>query len=261
MSETELENLPVEEPRKLHWDWLYQVILAPRKTLAAITSQDKPNWLTPMLVISILILVSALAGIPARVQASQATATVPMDESYYTEDQQAQFAASDAAVSSPLFTYILPAIGGLLGLWIIWLLMGSVLHLAYTLAGSRSSSAATMNLAAWTMVPVGLRYIIRAVYMLISGQVIQAAGLSGFVDASAGGTAAFFAALLTMLDIYLIWQVILLVIGSTELTKLSRKKAWTATLTAVVVVLLICALPGFLGSAISGLTSGGVMFF
>lgn len=261
MSETELENLPVEEPRKLRWDWLYQVILAPRKTLAAITSQDKPNWLTPMLVISILILISALAGIPARVQQNQATVTVPMDESYYTEDQQAQFAESDAAASSPLFTYILPAIGGLVGLWISWLLMGSVLHLAYTLAGSRSSSAATMNLAAWTAVPLGLRYVIRALYLLFSGQTIQATGLSGFVDASNGGVAAFFAALLAMVDIYLIWQIVLLVIGSTELTKLTPKKAYAATLTAIVVVLLICALPGFLGSALSGLTAGGVMFF
>ncbi len=48
MSETELENLPVEEPRKLHWDWLYQVILAPRKH-GSITSQDKPTGLHPCL--------------------------------------------------------------------------------------------------------------------------------------------------------------------------------------------------------------------
>ncbi|HWQ46960.1 MAG TPA: Yip1 family protein [Longilinea sp.] len=261
MSETELDNLPVAEQRRLRWDWLYQVILAPRKTLAAITSQDKPNWLTPMLVISLLILVSALAGIPARIQENQASATIPMDGSYYTEDQQAQFAASDATASSPLFTYILPAVGGLVGLWVGWLLMGSVLHLAYTLAGSRSSSAATMNLAAWAYVPFGVRYLIRAVYLLATRQVITSTGLSGFVDTSAGGMAAFFAALLAMVDIYLIWQVVLLVIGSTDLTKLSRSKAWAATITAVVVVLLICALPGFLSAALSGLSTGGFMFF
>ena len=77
-------------------------------------------------------------------------------------------------------------------------------------------------------------------------------GLSGFVAADAGGTLVFARAVLTMVDIYLIWQLVLLAIGASA-TGLSRGKAFFGVLVVMLLVLALGALPGFGMAQLSGL--------
>ena len=88
-----------------------------------------------------------------------------------------------------------------------------------------------------------------------------AAGLSGFAAADASGLAAFLGALLVFIDIYLIWQFVLLLVGVLPLSGLSRRKAWVATLIAFLIVLTLRALPAFIGAKLSGLSTGGFFYF
>ena len=65
----------------------------------------------------------------------------------------------------------------------------------------------------------------------------------------------FLRGVLAQIDLYLIWQVILLLVGALPLTGLTRSKAWAAVLISVVIILALKALPALIGSQLGGLTT------
>ena len=90
--------------------------------------------------------------------------------------------------------------------------------------------------------------------MLTSDQLIGGPGLSGFAPAGEGFGRALLAGALSMVDIYLLWQIILLYIGTSLSSQLSRAKCWAAVLLTIVIVLTLRALPAALMAQFGGLT-------
>jgi hypothetical protein len=181
---------------------------------------------------------------------------LPANFQYYTADQQAEFLSAQSSQSSFLFTFIFPIVKSLLQIWAGWFLLSIFLHLSLTLAGSRTQSLHSYNLVAWSMLPLAFRQIIQMAAMLFSHTLITNAGLSGFISGSGG--AALLAGILAQIDIYFIWQIILLFIGVIPLSSLSRSKAWGGTALSLVVVILLSALPRLISSLLSGLSLGGL---
>lgn len=263
MTENEIETLNSGLPaRRLRFDWVIPLLLKPRPTLGQIVQQERAVWLAPLLILSLL----ALTLVLANGQAASSSAGPPEVKmgpafEYYTPEQQAQVQQAMSTQRGPLFVYIFPALGALASLWISWFLLGSLLHLALTLGGSRSSNTAALNLAAWAALPLGLRYLVRTVAALATRQVITRPGLSGFVPAEAGGLAALAGGLLALVDLYLLWQVALLLIGVVPMSGLGRGKAWGITLAAVLVVMLLQALPVFVTAQLSGMAYSRPFYF
>ena len=163
---------------------------------------------------------------------------------------------AQSSQSSALFTFIFPIIGALLGIWISWFLLSSILHLSLTLAGSRTHSVHSYNLVAWTMLPLAVRLVVQILAMLFSHTLISHAGLSGFVSGSGG--AAFLGGILAQVDIYFAWQICLLLYGVLPQSSLAKSKAWGATAFALVLYVLLMALPKVFSSLLSGLSLGGL---
>ena len=105
-----------------------------------------------------------------------------------------------------------------------------------------------LNVVAWASLPFAVRDILRIIFMLAAGHAIVSPGLSGFTS-----TPGFVSQLLTRLDIFLIWQVVLLIIGFALTDGLSRGKAVTGVLVVIVLVLVVQAGIGALASNFSGL--------
>jgi ABC-type spermidine/putrescine transport system permease subunit I len=173
--------------QKFHFEWLWPLIIRPRKTTAEIVKQDKSVWLTPLLVISILAILAGLIASPIRKNAIISGANLPENFQYYSSDQQAEFMNAQATQSSALFTLVFPVISSLLGIWVTWFLLSSIFHLVLTLSGSRASNIHSYNLIGWSMLPIGIRYLVQIAAMIFTHTLIQSAGLSGFIDASAKG--------------------------------------------------------------------------
>ena len=144
--------------------------------------------------------------------------------------------------------YIIPLLSSLAGLWFGWLLLAALLHFGSTLVGGRGSMQGALNVVAWASLPFAVRDLLRMVFMLAAGHAINSPGLSGF-STSAG----FVSHLLTRADIFLIWNVILLVIGFAIADGLPRGKAVTGVLVIIVLVLLAQAGLGALSSGFGGL--------
>lgn len=185
----------------------------------------------------------------------------PPDFQYYTPEQQAQYTQAIQSTQGPVFVYVLPSITSLLGVWIGWLILGGILHLVTTLLGGRGSTTVSMNIVAWGSLPFALRAIIQILYLLISKNLINNPGLSGFGPTSNSGWLLFFGQLLKLIDIYLIWQIYLLIIGVRSSAALPITKSTIGVILSVAIILTIQAGLFSLISLLGNLTITRPFFF
>jgi len=105
-----------------------------------------------------------------------------------------------------------------------------------------------LNITGWASLPFLIRDVLRIMFMLIVGHSITSPGLSGFA-----GSAAFWAQLLTRVDIFFIWSIVLLVIGFGIGDSLPKAKAITDVVVVALLLLLLQSGIGALLSNASGL--------
>jgi hypothetical protein len=239
-----------------HFDYLLPLLFQPRRTLKRIVGADTAVWHTPIfiLIATGLIRVLVEGSLKQAASANAGMGAMPPGFEFYTPEQQAQFQSAMAATSGPVFVYLLPAVMTLLGVYFGWLILGWVLHLGLTLVGGRGGSQQALNLVAWSLLPFAIRDALRIVAMWLGGQPIAALGLSGFAPAADGALAIYLATLLAYVDIYLIWHIVLLLIGVRAAENLSRAKAWLVVLLTVLGLTLLKALPALLAAQFSDLT-------
>jgi hypothetical protein len=261
MNDEELDILDVEHPKKMHFEWLIPIFFKPRATFEKIAKQNNGVWLTPMLVLTVLLIILALVNSPIRALNAQMGATLPPDFEYYSIEQQQKILAAQQSMSSPVFTMVFPALGSLAGLWLGWLILSSILHFSLTLAGSSNRIKSALNIVGWAFMPFALRYLVQIFSALITKQLISSPGLSGFFATDMGNFQLFLNKVFVSVDIYYIWQVILVALGVISISSLSRGKSWAATLVSILVVLLLMALPGYLSTKIGGAGTSTPFYF
>lgn len=237
------------------------MFIRPARTTGEIVAQERPVWLTPLLILSLLVLLSVLIAGPIRRNVIQMGSELPPDFQYYSPEMQEQFFAAQAKQTSPLFLYVFPLLSGLLKVWLPWVLLSILMYLSFMLAGSRTISIRFYNLVAWSMLPFAIRSVVQIVAMLVSKTMVNSPGLAGFVSSEATGFSAYIRSVLGYIDIYFIFQIVLLLIGSAALSGLSRSKAWITTAVSLVIVLLLMGIPGLVSSALSGLSLRGGFYF
>jgi hypothetical protein len=257
MSETSeiLEPVIPAAPRRFQWAWVGGVLLRPRRTLAEIAAAGHAVWLTPLLLLSLAALLAVVAAGWARGASAAAGMTeVPPELQYYTPEQMAQYQQAMSATQGPVFRYVFPAVTALIKVWGGWLLLAALLHLILTLLGGRGDLRGALNLVAWSSLPLALRDLVRALATVITRQTVSQPGLAGFAPAAEGSGGLFLGALLGLIDLYLVWQIILLILGVQAANGLSRAKVAAAVgLTFLVLLLAQAGVSAALGG-LGGLT-------
>ena len=246
MTDITLDHRPV---RRFDLPRAWAMLFRPRRGFQEMAAESRSTWLTPMLLLTITaILVVVVAGFLKSRAALMGEVQLPPDWEFWTPEMQENFMRAQQATQGPVFLYIMPIIGSLTSLWVGWLLLAALLHFGSTLLGGRGSMQSALNVVAWASLPFAVRDILRIIFMLAAGHAIVSPGLSGFTS-----TPGFVAQLLTRLDIFLLWHVILLVIGFALTDGLPRGKAVTGVLVVIVLVLLAQAGLGALTSSFGGL--------
>lgn len=200
------------------------------------------------------VIFSLVAGSIKAAAAAAGEITFPPGFEYYTPEQQAQFQQAATATNNTTFNYVLPALGAMLGVIVIWFLIGWSMHLIQTLLGGRGTSQAALNIAAWSALPLLARYGVQIAAMLANDGLISGPGLSGFAPAGEGFASALLASMLSHVDIYLVWQMLLLYLGVRLSSELSRPKSWLVGLLTILLVLVLRALIPAIMSQFGGLT-------
>ncbi len=268
---SEIASNPEEEavltpPRKtkkrqaFHWAWVPGVFLRPAKTLRAILSDERPNWLLPMLLLSLMLILNVVLSAPAQRNAIQSGLDMPQDFQYWSPEEQDRYMMAQASKSNPTFVYLYPILGGLVTWWVVWVLTASILHLTITLAGSRSPNFKSSNLVAWAILPFAFGLLVKALTVASSGRLLAPAPLAALLPEDAAGLGLFARSFLSKVDAYWLWHAILLLLGARPLSKLAKGKALGAVLAAILIMLLLQGVPGLLGGMLGNMSTGGMFF-
>jgi hypothetical protein len=251
---------------------LWGMIVRPRATLETLNERGGPTWWVPALLAALMIVLPVIVGIPIRTRETREAMLAAQEQFGEQQDQemsaeeQAQMEQAMSVAASPLITAVFPAVGGVVVRVLSWLVWAGALYLAGMTLGGRSTFGQMFRMVVWTWLPYALRGLIQTIYIVISGQIIANQGLSGFVRGqqtveemvaaplSPGQT--FLAAFLSKVDLYLIWNLILLVIGVKVITHLPRRKAIVVTLGVWVLMTALGLAPKLIGSLFTRQMSG-----
>lgn len=253
--EDEILAQPMTSARAWRFDLVLPLFFRPRVTLTRVVADSRANWRTPMVLLVAAAVIRALVAGSINAAANTGGEVVlPPGYEFYTPEQMAQFQQAATATNTPTFNYILPALGAALGVIVVWFVIGWLLHLVLTLLGGRGTSQATINVVAWASLPLLLRFGVQIGAMLITDSLITAPGIAGFAPTGEGFVNNLVTAALSQIDIYWIWQFILLIIGARIVSRLPIAKSVLAVSLVVILVMALRALPSALLAQFSDLT-------
>ena len=236
---------------------LWGMIVRPRGTLEYLREHGGRSWWAPALLSVSLIVLPILVAAPITARQAReaflATQEQWEEQENLSAEDQAQMEQAMSVAASPLITVIFPAVGGALGRAVGWLAWAGALYLAGMALGGRSTFGQMFHMVVWTWLPYALRGLIQTVYIALSGQAIASPGLSGFVRgsdsigemvlASPSPGQLLLTAFLSRVDLFLIWNLILMVTGVMVITHLPRRKAMLVTLGVWLVLTMLSLVP------------------
>ena len=239
---------------------LWGMIVKPRATLEYLRERGGRAWWLPALLAVLLAILPILVAAPITAQQSReaiAAAQEQMPEQMRQEMSEEEMEQAMSMIASPLLTTVFPAVGGVVVLAVGWLVWAGVLYLAGMALGGRSTFGQMFRMVVWVWLPYALRGLFQTVYILASGQIIANPGLSGLVQETRSISEIVAAppsmgqmvlvAFLSRIDLFLVWNFILLVVGMTVTTRLSRRKAVLVTLGVWLLLTALSLLPALVG--------------
>ncbi|MGB9775996.1 MAG: YIP1 family protein [Anaerolineae bacterium] len=243
---------------------LWGMIARPRATFRYLNKHGRRLWWLPALLTVVMVVLPIIVAGPLQArQAREAVAEVQAQmREMLSPEQRQQMEQAQQIAASPLIITVFPSILGVLGLAVGWLAWAGALYLVGMVAGGHASFGALFRMVVWTWIPYALRGFLQTLYILFTGQLIAHPGLSGLVadtrpvgemlkaPPTAGPLLA--SAFLSRIDLFLFWNLALLVVGTTVVTRLSGRKATALVLGIWVLFTLIRLIP----TLISGLFIG-----
>jgi hypothetical protein len=232
--------------------WLYKLFIKPRSTLKDILEKERPVWLVPLLILTLFAVLEAVVfSHLSMTEMSNNIRNLDFIKGMSPEEQDFQFRLIGPPIR-PLYVYVTPIVYTSARLGAVWFLLSLILNLVLTSAGGKSNLTKTSNIVSWVFLPLGLRYLIQIVSMLVSQTPIMNRGLSYLVVTDEATQqfsyiTPFFQSLLGSVDIFFVWTAVLLVLALGIGFGLSnRGKTIALGLLTVLVALVLMALSGFL---------------
>ncbi|MCD6344500.1 MAG: YIP1 family protein [Anaerolineae bacterium] len=276
MNKGDIEPRERKGPLKLLWG----MIVRPRATLEYLSTMQKKRWWVPaLLMLVILITVTAANSMAATRTAQQIMMEVPVEMSAGKEsgtppspgmspEEEGNIMPTPAGVAPIML--VLQSAGSVIGAILSWLVWAGALYLAIVFLGQNHASFGAMfRMVVWVWAPGMIRGLVQSVYLFAGGSPIYNQGLSGllmdkspkaimtstYIPPSMGKMV--FSALLAKVDIYLFWQLGLLVLGLMIFARLPKKKALFATCGVWLLLTLLSFIPALVGGMFG---QAGAMF-
>jgi hypothetical protein len=224
------------------------VLFSPDATMASIAK--RPDWVLPL----VLILISSfLVGIVIAQHVDFGAAVRDqVEQNKNLSQEQIDKAVKMGVIFGKVATYLAPVFG------IIWLLViAGVLLLAVRLFGGEGDYKQAFSVTCYASIPGIIKAVVLLIIVLARGGLIPAQALATAVRSNLGFLADFKAnpmafALLSSVDLFAIWFVVLLIIGFAYVSRLSKAK------TAVIIVSLWIVATCFklIGPALQSIRAG-----
>jgi len=231
---------------------LFGALINPKATMAALRGARWTWWAIPVFLILVITVLTVVAYSTA-----DCRYIYQLEMDHYASSPNQGGRPPDPITPLPI-TMAIRAAGRVLsagGAWIVW---SGALYLVLILLGRNGVTFGSVwTLVLWAWMPYAVRGVLQSIYMTVAHRPVYNQGLSGLVvDRTPPPMMTFnyvipttneqaLATFLARLDVYLIWQLALMVIGAMALTRLSRRKAVAVVVGIWLVFAVISLIPQF----------------
>ena len=139
-----------------------------------------------------------------------------------------------------------------------WLGRGALIHFTSIALGGSSEWATTFAAGVWSMLPYLFRDLLLGAFVMINGQIIEHSGLGVLVASGdfVADSANLFYVLLSNIDPFAVWHLILLTVGIRIATDLPKARAAILSILTWLVILALKLVPGLLSQLVTGRLAG-----
>lgn len=239
---------------------LWGIVVHPRSTLMTVSEHERRTWWLPALLILLLTSAAVIVAGPIRTRQMREEMRVAQEEMSAQMGQELseeELARVQSITASPMITVVFPTVSAVVGRVAGWLIWAGVLYLASMALGGRGTFGQMFPMTVWSEIPYALRGLLQAVYISISGQMIANPGLSGLLQQPSSASdvmtsppspaALLLRGFLSRFDLFLIWHLVLLVIGVAVVTRLSQRKSMLTTIGVWVLLTALSLIPTLIG--------------
>jgi len=248
-------NQPNATNGKFHFHLIFPFVFSPRKVFQQVLSH-KATWLTPLLVISLVLAGQAIfnasrssAGVPTDMMPVEQmpVESMPMKGEIITNSEAYTGEGMTTETTSPAWLSTALAAGQKIGgLWLGWFVLTALLYVALVVSGGQNTFTQALNLTAWSSLPFAIQSLGQIIFALAyPASTSMPQGLAGLVQGMQGAGGTFLGLILQGVNIFLIWQAILMIIGITFMSQIPGRKAFWLVIIAILLYILLAALPGF----------------
>ena len=212
---------------------ILRVFYAPSETFEAVAEQrSAADWLVPTSIVAAVIFVSTYVTSPLYVAEA-------MEQMQQQEQSGAMESAGDAIlistlIAAPVMTFVMLFIGAA-----IYLLVGKLL-------GGLFGYSHCLAIVAYTSLITVVQHIVRVPLVLASETMDVQIGLGMFLSEEARKN--FGGALLSSIDPFVIWMVVIAALGLSIVGQIERSRAYTGVAAVTLIFLAIGAFFSTLGS-------------
>lgn len=243
------------------------VLIRPRRAFQRLAEGQRKVWLVTLILIIAATLVQVTISIPYVIEmqndilreqgftigveaeedgssSSRSNKDAEMQEEGPTLPAEAQDAIQTAAVvSSFVFTP--------LGLVAAALFVAALLLVAAKALGGEGTFGPAFSMYVLTLMPGAVRALVQSAYMTLSGKWVPHQGLSALVatETSTIKPTPLYA-FLSVIDIYFIWQLVLLTVGLVIVFRLPRKRALIIVAAFAALTFIMTVVPALISSAL-----------
>lgn len=147
---------------------------------------------------------------------------------------------------------------GPLGLVATALFVAALLLVASKALGGEGTYAPAFSMYVMATMPGAVRALIQSAYAAVTGKWIQNQGLSALVATESSVMAPTpLYALLSVIDIYFIWQLVLLALGLTVVLQVPKRRALIIVAAYAVLTFVVTVVPVVISSALTPAAIGG----
>ncbi|HEX3067779.1 MAG TPA: Yip1 family protein [Thermoanaerobaculia bacterium] len=224
---------PAGGPEPSGFQRIIGVLFSPDATMASIAR--RPDWVLPLV---ILLVMSLVAGVVIAQHVDfGAAAREAMEQNKNASQEQIDKGVKMAAGIGKVVTYLSPVLSAI-GLLII----AGVLLLAFRLFGGEGDFKQAFSVTCYSSMPGVIKSIIMMIIIVAKGGTIPGQQLAILVRSNLGFLVDYKAnpmafAVLSSIDIFSIWFLVLMIIGFAYLSRVSRAKSAVIIISLWLVVL------------------------
>lgn len=227
---------------------LWGILVQPVQTLSYLRDHPQRIWLAPVILAILLVVAQALVAIPI---ASRPTAQrLEAQLAQMPAQERAQVGARIIQGANLALLAATAVLTGLIGLCVSWLFRSGAIHLFSLGLGGRNRFDQVFSMVVWTWVPLLMRSLLQILNIAFSGTLPIHRGLAAYLAALGQPlpTGVHYDLLSQVqMDLFVLWNLMLLAAGVLIVTELSRAKALLVTVGYWVLATALGLIPTLLG--------------